>query len=173
VSACLTVCDVAGHWHYGHYDWCAGQYVNGVADYSPENVAAVNNTYADLLADVGGGPAANFVVDTSRNGVGPWVPEIPPGVTGDPQDWCNPPDRGIGLRPGTETANNLIDAYLWIKIPGESDGECNRWEPRGEPDPVRGMIDPAASVWFPEMALELITYANPEIDLCPWGHNAH
>ncbi len=173
VSACLTICDAEGHWHYGHFDWCASQYVDGVADYSPENVAAVNSTYADLLADVGEDPAANFVIDTSRNGIGPWVPEMPTGVEGDPQDWCNPPDRGIGLRPSTETTSDLIDAYLWIKLPGESDGECNRWEPRGEPDPVRGMIDPAASVWFPEMALELVTYANPEIDLCSWGHNGH
>ncbi|WP_255474595.1 glycoside hydrolase family 6 protein, partial [Micromonospora sp. AMSO31t] len=37
------------------------------------------------------------MVDTSRNGQGPWTP--PAGVTWpDPQTWCNPPDRGLGLR---------------------------------------------------------------------------
>ncbi|MBN2529874.1 MAG: glycoside hydrolase family 6 protein [Deltaproteobacteria bacterium] len=172
VSACLTACDVPEHWHYGHFDWCAGQYVDGQADYSEANVAAVNATYAELLADVGEEAVARFVIDTSRNGVGPWVPELPDGVEGDPQDWCNPPDRGIGLRPTTRTSNELIDAYLWIKIPGESDGECNRWALPGEADPVREMNDPPAGVWFPEMALELVTNANPDVNLFPfgWGH---
>ena len=168
VSACLTACDVEEHWHYEHYDWCPGQYVDGATDYSEENVASVNAAYEELLADVGEDPAANFIIDTSRNGVGPWTPELPEGVEGDAQDWCNPPDRGLGLRPTTMTSNSLIDAYVWIKIPGESDGECNRWEPAGEPDPVRDMFDPAAGQWFPEMALELTTYANPEINLFPW-----
>lgn len=173
ISACLTVCDVEEHWHYEHYDWCAGQYIEGVADYSDEYVAAVNASYGELLADVGEDAAANFIIDTSRNGVGPWAAEMPAGVEGDAQEWCNPPDRGLGIRPTTNTSSDMIDAYVWIKIPGESDGECNRWEPVGEPDPVRQMMDPAAGLWFPEMALELTTYANPEIELTPWWPRRH
>ena len=34
-----------------------------------------------------------------------------------------------------------LDALLWVKLPGESDGTCNG--------------GPAAGAWFPSMALEL------------------
>ncbi len=105
-------------------------------------------------------PTAHFVVDTSRNGQGPWIP--PPHPPGDPQDWCNPPDRGVGYRPTTNTGQALLDAYLWVKIPGESDGGCYRWT-GGPQDPVRNRIDPAAGQWFADMALELARNANPPL----------
>jgi endoglucanase len=105
----------------------------------------------------------HFVVDTSRNGVGPWQATPEQSALGDVQDWCNPPNRGVGRRPTAATGNALIDAYLWIKVPGESDGSCNRWEPLGSPDPVRGMMDPTAGLWFPEMALELARNASPSL----------
>jgi len=101
-----------------------------------------------------------FVVDTSRNGQGPWTPVA---SYPDPQDWCNPPDRGLGLKPTADTGNTLIDAYLWIKIPGESDGECYRGT-GGPLDPERGVEDPPAGHWFADMALELVQNANPPLD---------
>ena len=55
-----------------------------------------------------------FVIDTSRNGKGPKEDE-----------WCNPSGRGLGESPSTNTKHRLCDAYLWVKIPGESDGKCN------------------------------------------------
>lgn len=55
-----------------------------------------------------------FVIDTSRNGQGPLDNE-----------WCNPIGRGLGETPTTNTLYEKCDAYLWIKIPGESDGKCN------------------------------------------------
>jgi endoglucanase len=73
-----------------------------------ENVA-----YGERLSALLGG--AHFVIDTSRNGVGP----TPDGA------WCNPPGRKLGAPPTTETGNDLVDAWLWLKRPGESDGECN------------------------------------------------
>lgn len=108
----------------------------------------------------GAAPTTHFVIDTSRNGQGPWNPPAHP--AGDPQDWCNPPDRGLGLRPTADTGLSLVDAYLWVKIPGESDGQCNRWA-SGPIDPVRGIIDPGAGQWFPDMALELVHNANPPL----------
>ncbi|MFF3890752.1 glycoside hydrolase family 6 protein [Streptomyces sp. NPDC001914] len=72
----------------------------------------------------------HFVVDTSRNGNGPLE-----GV------WCNPPGRALGTPPTTATGEPLLDAYLWVKRPGESDGECGG--------------GPAAGRWWPEYALEL------------------
>lgn len=61
------------------------------------------------------GNTSHFVIDTSRNGQGP--------APGNP--WCNPPGRGLGLAPTANTGNSLVDAYLWIKDPGQSDGTCN------------------------------------------------
>lgn len=64
---------------------------------------------------------AHYVIDTSRNGAGPAL---------DTQlDWCNPGGRALGAAPTTATASPNVDAYLWVKRPGESDGSCNRGEP--------------------------------------------
>ncbi len=62
---------------------------------------------------------AHFVVDTSRNGNGP----------GD--DWCNPAGREVGELPTTRTGHAAVDAYLWVKRVGESDGTCNGGPPAG------------------------------------------
>jgi endoglucanase len=128
---------------------------------TPElNTSGINLRYATMLGAVE--PTTHFVVDTSRNGVGPWLPT--PGYP-DPQDWCNPPDRGLGLRPTLDTGIELLDAYLWVKIPGASDGECTRGlGPAGTTvDPEWGIIDPPAGAWFPEMALDLVHNAVPPL----------
>ncbi|GAT74423.1 cellulase [Microbacterium sp. HM58-2] len=125
----------------------------------PLTDAAFDQAYAEagLVPDEARQP--HFVIDTSRNGVGTWTPtEVYP----DPQVWCNPPDRGLGARPTTSTGHALIDAYLWIKVPGESDGECYRGT-GGPEDPARGAVDPPAGHWFTEMADELIDNAVPAI----------
>ncbi|MET9812723.1 MULTISPECIES: glycoside hydrolase family 6 protein [unclassified Streptomyces] len=88
----------------------------------------VTTEYGVRLAEALGGK--HFVVDTSRNGNGPL-----PGV------WCNPPGRALGTPPTTATGRPVVDAYLWIKRPGESDGTCEG--------------GPAAGRWWPEYALEL------------------
>ncbi|MBN0045806.1 glycoside hydrolase family 6 protein [Streptomyces actuosus] len=85
-----------------------------------------------LSAKVGG---KHFVIDTSRNGNGPYT-------DGDPDErWCNPPGRALGEPPTTKTADPLVDAYLWVKRPGESDGECKG--------------GPKAGQWWPDYALKL------------------
>lgn len=118
------------------------------------NTSGINARYAGVVG------TTHFVIDTSRNGVGPWQP--PAGVYPDAQDWCNPPDRGAGLRPTLDTGVALLDAYLWVKIPGESDGECTRGlGPTGTVDPEWGRVDPPAGQWFPEMALDLVSNAEP------------
>jgi endoglucanase len=125
------------------------------------NTSGINFRYAGMLGATQ--PSTHFVIDTSRNGQGPWQP--PAGAYPDPQDWCNPPDRGLGLRPTADTGTALLDAYLWVKIPGESDGECTRGlGPAGTTvDPEWSRIDPGAGQWFPEMALELAQKANPAL----------
>lgn len=72
-----------------------------------------------------------YVVDTSRNGSGPYGNE-----------WCNPPGRSLGCRPTTLTGDDRCDAFLWIKVPGESDGRCNG--------------GPRAGKFWPEYAQELV-----------------
>jgi endoglucanase len=104
----------------------------------------------------------HFVLDTSRNGQGPWIP--PAGLYPDPQDWCNPPERGLGARPTTRTGNELVDAFLWVKRPGESDGQCTRGT-AGPEDPVYGAVDPPAGQWWAEYALGLAQRANPPLRL--------
>ncbi len=87
----------------------------------------------EVSALIGG---KHFVVDTSRNGAGPWE-----GAKTVTEMWCNPPGRKIGLPPTTDTGEPLIDGFLWLKRPGESDGECERNEPK-------------AGVFWLEQALE-------------------
>jgi endoglucanase len=120
------------------------------------NTSGINARYAAMLGGLA--PSTPFVIDTSRNGLGPWNPGDHP--AGDAQDWCNPPGRATGPLPAATPAP-LVDAYLWVKIPGASDGQCNRWAPAGSADPVRGVMDPAAGDWFPDMALELARNAKP------------
>ena len=126
--------------------------------------SGINQRYANMLGTVV--PTTKFVIDTSRNGVGPWLPPSPYS-TAQAQDWCNPPDRGLGLRPTANTGNSLLAAYLWVKTPGQSDGQCERWAPGGGIDPVRGYADPAAGAWFPQLALELARNANPALKQLP------
>ena len=71
-----------------------------------------------VSAKIGG---KRYVVDTSRNGLGP----APDG----PLSWCNPAGRALGVRPTVATSGKHADAYLWVKPPGESDGSCGRDEP--------------------------------------------
>jgi endoglucanase len=125
------------------------------------NTSGINLRYTNMLG--ANQATTHFVIDTSRNGLGAWQP--PAGAYPDPQDWCNPPNRGLGLRPTADTGVALLDAYLWVKIPGESDGECTRGlGPGGTTvDPEWNRVDPGAGQWFPEMALQLARNANPAL----------
>lgn len=100
------------------------------------------------------------VIDTSRNGKGSWTP--PAGKYRDPEVWCNPPGRGLGRRPSLDSGNAYVDAFLWIKVPGESDGECLRGT-TGPTDPERNVKAPPAGQWFPAQARELIELAEPPL----------
>jgi endoglucanase len=71
----------------------------------------------------------HFVIDTGRNGLG------------GNGEWCNPEGRALGERPTTSTGEPLVDAFFWVKAPGESDGSCNGGA--------------ASGTWMPEYALGL------------------
>ncbi|WP_418962974.1 glycoside hydrolase family 6 protein [Streptomyces lavendofoliae] len=82
------------------------------------NVANFHTTaeeaaYARRVLTALGGPShLGAVIDTSRNGNGAPAPG----------EWCDPAGRSLGRTPTTRTGDARIDAYLWIKLPGESDG---------------------------------------------------
>lgn len=122
------------------------------------STAGVDSRYASILGGVE--PTTHFVIDTSRNGLGPW--QYPAGVYPAHEDWCNPPGRALGALPTTSTGTPLVDAHLWIKVPGESDGKCYRGT-AGPLDPARGIEDPAAGQWFAAQARELISLASPAL----------
>ena len=63
-----------------------------------------------------------FVIDTSRNGAGPASDNA----------WCNPSGRSLGPTPSAQTGQTDVDAFLWVKRPGESDGTCNGGPPAGQ-----------------------------------------
>ncbi len=86
-------------------------------------------TYGDQIVGLIGD--THYVIDSSRNGNGP----------AEGNQWCNPAGRALGRKPTTETGNPRLDAYIWVKNPGESDGECEGGPPAGQ--------------WFGERALEM------------------
>lgn len=92
------------------------------------NSTQVNVTYGNRLSGLVGGK--HYIIDTSRNGVG--------GVV---REWCNPKNQALGAPPTTDTKLPLVDAFLWVKTPGQSDGTCNG--------------GPNAGAWWAEYALEL------------------
>jgi endoglucanase len=149
-------------WAAGHFDWCPSQYdpaLGYAANYAPDFAAAVTAGLASMMA--GATATTRFVVDTGRNGLGPWHATA---VYPDAQDWCNAPGRGAGSRPTTKTGVPLADAFLWIKTPGESDGSCNRGVAGSTTDPEwGGIVDPAAGGWFAAQALELARLAAPPL----------
>lgn len=67
-------------------------------------------TYGEQIS--AGVSGKHFIIDTSRNG------------QGSNGEWCNPTGRGIGAKATANTGAPLVDAFFWIKRPGESDGSC-------------------------------------------------
>jgi endoglucanase len=109
----------------GHSNWLAPAQmarrlvaagIAGSADGIATNVSNYRSTVAEVayakkvLAAVGVA-RLRAVVDTSRNGNGP---------LGD--EWCDPAGRAIGKPSTTATGDAKIAAFLWVKLPGESDG---------------------------------------------------
>jgi endoglucanase len=109
----------------GHSNWLSpgvaaqrllGAQVTANADGIATNVSNYRTTedeiaFATAVLDAIGDPNLGAVIDTSRNGNGPFGDE-----------WCDPPGRAVGPEPTTQAGNARIDAFLWVKLPGEADG---------------------------------------------------
>ncbi|HEY4013966.1 MAG TPA: glycoside hydrolase family 6 protein [Polyangiaceae bacterium] len=101
-----------------------------------------------------------FVVDTGRNGRA--------GLRTDPGSWCNVRGAGLGERPRANP-DDLVDAYFWIKPPGQSDGGSDPggagFDPQcGGPhaaDSAGGA--PPAGQWFHAYFVALAKNASPPL----------
>ena len=181
------------------------------------NTSGIDASYASALGSTA--PTTHFIVDTSRNALGPDSMQTyaaapydqPASVTSSlaSGDWCNPPIAGLGLQPTAATGVNLssldsylpgspplLDAYLWIKTPGESDGQCDAaggvrsWDDAADTPPIAGwpssssaafqtfdplwslqtdsvFTDPTAGAWFSQQALSLAQNASPALTPAP------
>ena len=194
ISDCIAMITDTSDWAYGKPADCASQYYPAsVNDFSTWGL-----TTAWYAKNMGGAVATtHYVIDTSRNGQGRNTMQ---GYADAPYDqpasvittltsgaWCNSPGAGLGLRPTADTGVPLLDAYLWAKTPGLSDGQCDAaggvraWDYAAytEPgwptdataqnlfDPLWGLDDPAAGAWFPQQALQLVQNANPPLTGTP------
>ena len=124
-AAWKPVSDVADRLKKSGIELADGFALN-VSNFQPTSASV---TYGNSLSRLVNGK--HYVIDTSRNGRG---------VSGS-ANWCNPPGQALGPLPSVNTGSPLADAYLWVKIPGQSDGTCNG--------------GPRAGQWWPDYALAL------------------
>lgn len=196
VSSCLAFGSDSeeGGWRLGNYSYCASQYYSPFGTVNPDDISTWGYTDEWYQQNMGTAvPTTHFVVDSSRNGQGTLNAAIyaaapynqPASVvqTITSGNWCNPPGRGLGVHPTANTGVALLDAYLWVKTPGESDGTCDAagraraWDYAiyslpGWPmdaagqaifDPLWRLDDPIAGAWFPQQAIDLTHRANPPL----------
>ena len=196
ISDCIAFANnpADGGWRLGNYSYCASQYYSPLGSVNPDDITTWDYTdewYAQNLGTAE--PTTHFLIDTSRNGQGPLDATIyaaapysqPASViqTLTSGNWCNPPARGLGTHPTANTGVALLDSYLWVKTPGQSDGTCDAaggaraWDYAiySQPDwpadaagqavfdPLWGLDDPAAGAWFPQQALDLAQRAVPAL----------
>ncbi|CAB4714551.1 MAG: cellobiohydrolase [Actinobacteria bacterium] len=142
----LATAGVATYVDGGHADWVPAATVarlleqvgvdrvrgfsTNVSNYQSD---ADELAYAERVSRLLGG--AHWVTDRGRNG------------NGSTEDWCNPPGRALGDLPGFVDDDTDLDAYLWIKPPGESDGDCHGGPPAGEFWPTRAFAQARAAGW--------------------------
>jgi cellulose 1,4-beta-cellobiosidase len=137
-----------------------------------------------------------ILIDTSRNGWGGANRPTGPGPMTTPDEyvdggrldrrihlgnWCNQSGAGIGERPVASPAPN-VDAYVWIKPPGESDGSSTEipndegkgfdrmCDPTYEGNPrnqfnMSGALPdaPLSGHWFSAQFQELLQNADPPL----------
>ncbi|MEV4821011.1 glycoside hydrolase family 6 protein [Micromonospora sp. NPDC049274] len=107
------------------------------------------------LISVGFNSNIGMLIDTSRNGWGGSARPTGPGATTSVDtyvnggridrrahagNWCNQAGAGLGERPRANPATG-IDAYVWVKPPGESDGSSKEI-PNNEGKGFDRMCDP-------------------------------
>lgn len=99
------------------------------------------NSLANALSQYG--LPTKFIIDQGRVALA--------GARSEWGEWCNVAPSGFGQPFTTNTNNGNVDAIVWVKPGGESDGAC-------------GMSGaPQAGAWFDTYAQMLVTNAHPAI----------
>jgi cellulose 1,4-beta-cellobiosidase len=132
----------------GEVKWVDWNAYNGEIDFS--------TAFRDELVANGFNENIGMLIDTSRNGWGGADRPAGPSSSSDPitfvdesridqrfnkGNWCNQAGAGLGERPQANPVPG-IDAYVWIKPPGESDGASEEI-PNDEGKGFDQMCDPA------------------------------
>jgi cellulose 1,4-beta-cellobiosidase len=152
-------------------------------------------TFRQDLINAGMSSDIGFLIDTSRNGWG-GADRPADGATGSIDDiridrrihagnWCNQSGAGLGERPQASPEPG-IDAYVWVKPPGESDGS-SELIPQGPDNPDGKGFDemcdpsyggnarngnnlsgalpnaPVSGAWFEAQFQELVANAYPPL----------
>ncbi|KFY43669.1 hypothetical protein V494_01874 [Pseudogymnoascus sp. VKM F-4513 (FW-928)] len=99
--------------------WNAWQMTPGEFENDPDgqyNACQDEDRYVTIFGEAlaAAGHPNHAIVDTGRNAV--------QGLRLEWGDWCNVDGAGFGVRPTSETGNELADAFVWGKPGGESDG---------------------------------------------------
>jgi len=118
----------------------------------PDEIAYVEKLSASLARV--GIAGKKFIIDTSRNGRASHA-----------KSWCNVTGAGLGERPRASPAP-LVDAFFWVKIPGESDGTSDPSAPRFDAacaSPDSASPAPQAGEWFPAYFQDLARNASPPL----------
>jgi cellulose 1,4-beta-cellobiosidase len=121
-------------------------------DPSTDEVTYIQRLTEKLTA--AGVTGKTFIIDTSRNG-----------ALTNGESWCNAQGAGLGERPRASPLP-LVDAYYWIKPPGESDGTSDPSAPRYDAacgSKVSKQGAPQAGVFFTPYFSDLVANANPPL----------
>jgi cellulose 1,4-beta-cellobiosidase len=162
------------------------QYQSLIENWYEWNRMIDEETYVNAMR--GRFPNHHFLIDTGRNGWKAQAGGVPIEARAHRGNWCNSSNAGIGQRPSVEPMAG-VDAFVWIKPPGASDGtsdssqttpdaEGKRYDPMcGTGDVVRAYSKgkaiptdalsgaPAAGKWFDEQFFQLVRNATPALDM--------
>ena len=130
--------NVAGYQHLGKacgtYDYCLGGQHNDdeccadpcglISEWNPsQNELNYALHLREAMSKGIPGFIPHMIIDTGRNGVA--------GMRSQCKNWCNVRNAGVGHVASTATdVPDVVDAYFWLKTPGESDG-CTQILPDG------------------------------------------
>lgn len=137
-----------------------GWSLSSAPSYTSPNEVYDEKKYVNALApqlESNGWSGVKFIVDQGRSGKQP---------TGQKEwgHWCNAVGTGFGTRPTSNTGDSLVDALVWIKPGGESDGTSDSSAERydtfcGNEDALKPA--PEAGTWFQAYFVQLLENANP------------
>jgi cellulose 1,4-beta-cellobiosidase len=105
--------------YFGELPYAQDFYTKAVAAGFPSNIGML----IDTSRDGWGGPNRPTKVSTSTD-LNTYVDQSRIDKRPSRGDWCNQSGAGLGERPKANPATH-IDAYVWIKPPGESDGSSS------------------------------------------------